>query len=223
MTGKVVKSRRLKKNQAAPVATEPYQPTTREQAAAAAQLERRHASPAIPRLKIVTDKRRGIANIEPDHADRRIADLLLMEALGTTSADFSNGIINGVVNATTVGATPTEAKINFAMAAIRGIAPRDELEAMLAAQMTVVHMALMTSGRSLTNTGTLQHLEAYERTFNKLARTFASQLEALKRYRTGGEQTVRVEHVTVSEGGQAIIGNVSHGGGGSIKKTRSTP
>jgi len=32
--------------------------------------------------------------------------------------------------------------------------------------------------------------------FNKLARTFAAQVEALKRYRTGGEQTVRVEHVT---------------------------
>jgi hypothetical protein len=39
------------------------------------------------------------------------------------------------------------------------------------------------------------------RAFNKLARTFAAQLEALKRYRTGGEQKVTVEHVTVNEGG----------------------
>lgn len=36
-----------------------------------------------------------------------------------------------------------------------------------------------------------------------------SQLEALKRYRTGGEQKVTVQHVTVSEGGQAIVGNVN--------------
>jgi hypothetical protein len=45
-----------------------------------------------------------------------------------------------------------------------------------------------------------------ERTFNKLTRTFISQMEALKRYRTGGEQTVTVQHVNVSESGQAIVG-----------------
>jgi glucose dehydrogenase len=46
------------------------------------------------------------------------------------------------------------------------------------------------------------------------ARTFAAQVEALKRYRTGGEQKVTVQHVTVSDNAQAIVGNVSAGGGG---------
>ena len=50
--------------------------------------------------------------------------------------------------------------------------------------------------------------------FNKLARTFAVQVEALKRYRTGGEQKVTVQHVTVNEGGQAIVGSVSPRAGG---------
>ena len=45
--------------------------------------------------------------------------------------------------------------------------------------------------------------------------TFAAQVEALKRYRSKGEQKVVVEHVTVNEGGQAIVGNVETGGGGS--------
>ena len=35
------------------------------------------------------------------------------------------------------------------------------------------------------------------------------QVETLKRYRSGGEQTVRVEHVNVNAGGQAVVGNVS--------------
>ena len=35
------------------------------------------------------------------------------------------------------------------------------------------------------------------------------QMEALKRYRTGGEQWVTVQHVTVNEGGQAIVGAVT--------------
>ena len=48
-----------------------------------------------------------------------------------------------------------------------------------------------------------------ERPFNKLARTFAMQMEALKRYRTGAEQKVTLQHVSVAEGGQAIVGNVT--------------
>ncbi|WP_287120652.1 hypothetical protein [Mesorhizobium sp.] len=43
-------------------------------------------------------------------------------------------------------------------------------------------------------------------------------MEALKKYRTGGQQYVTVKHVTVNEGGQAIVGNVSHGGQGDGKK-----
>ena len=56
--------------------------------------------------------------------------------------------------------------------------------------------------------------DSAERAFNKLARTFAVQVEALKRYRTGGEQKVTVQHVTVNEGGQAIVGSVSPQVGG---------
>jgi uncharacterized protein YcbX len=50
--------------------------------------------------------------------------------------------------------------------------------------------------------------DSAERAFNKLARTFASQVEALNRHRGKGQQKVTVEHVHVHEGGQAIVGNV---------------
>ncbi len=53
-----------------------------------------------------------------------------------------------------------------------------------------------------------------ERAFGKLARIFTAQVEALKRYRTGGEQRVVVEHVHVHEGGRAIVGTVNQGGRG---------
>jgi hypothetical protein len=45
--------------------------------------------------------------------------------------------------------------------------------------------------------------------FNKLTRTFAMQIEALKRYRSGADQKVTLQHVSVAEGGQAIVGNVT--------------
>jgi hypothetical protein len=43
----------------------------------------------------------------------------------------------------------------------------------------------------------------------KLMRTFASQVEALCRYRGKGEQKMVVEHVNVHKGGQAIVGPVN--------------
>jgi hypothetical protein len=46
----------------------------------------------------------------------------------------------------------------------------------------------------------------------KLHRTYTAQLEALSRLRCGGEQTVRVEHVHVHSGGQAIVGAVTGAG-----------
>jgi hypothetical protein len=67
----------------------------------------------------------------------------------------------------------------------------------------------MTFGRRLNNVENILQQDSAERAFNKLARTFAVQMEALKRYRTGGEQKVTVHHFTVNEGGQAIIGPVS--------------
>jgi len=41
----------------------------------------------------------------------------------------------------------------------------------------------------------------------RLSRNFAIQVETLRRWRNGGSQTVRVEHVHVTEGAQAIIGS----------------
>jgi hypothetical protein len=42
----------------------------------------------------------------------------------------------------------------------------------------------------------------------RLSRAFTMQVEAYRRLRHGGDQYVRVEHVHINEGGQALIGNV---------------
>ena len=95
------------------------------------------------------------------------------------------------------------------LSVIKGVQPRDQIEAMLAAQMAAVHMATMTFARRLAHVENIPQQDSAERAFNKLTRTFATQMEALKRYRTGGEQKVTVQHVSVAEGGQAIVGNVT--------------
>ena len=140
-----------------------------------------------------------------------------MGALGTTDTDFMDGLITQLANAGTQGRTVDGRGLNFMLSVVKGVEPKDQVEAMLAAQMAAVHNATMTFARRLAHVENIQQQDSAERAFNKLARTFAAQVEALKRYRTGGEQTVRVEHVTVNEGGQAIVGTVAHGGRGSLE------
>ena len=139
-----------------------------------------------------------------------------MQALGTTSIDFSSGLLGQLANAASKGPNADEDGINFMLSVVKGLEPRDEVEAMLAAQMAAVHMATMTFARRLAHVENVPPQDSAERAFNKLARTFAVQMEALKRYRTGGEQKVTVQHVTVNEGGRAVVGHVSAvpGGGG---------
>ena len=70
----------------------------------------------------------------------------------------------------------------------------------------------------MANADQLPQFEAHERAYNKLARTYATQVEALRKYRNGGKQTVTVQHVNVEDGGQAIVGNVEAGGRGNHEK-----
>jgi hypothetical protein len=64
--------------------------------------------------------------------------------------------------------------------------------------------------------------EAFDRSFNKLARTFAGKMEALKRYRSKGEQKVTVEHLALNEGGR-LSSATSLMGQGLMKKCTITP
>ena len=84
---------------------------------------------------------------------------------------------------------------------------------MLATQMTAVYIAMMRHFRLMSGAETNPQLDVQEKVFNKLARTFTAQVEALRKHRHGGQQKMTVEHVTVEKGGQAIVGNVTKGGG----------
>jgi hypothetical protein len=182
-----------------------YRATEPERAALSKQIERLNAEPPAPRMKIVGDG--NGRTISPDHPNETVAGGLLMEALGTANAEFANGLLSQLTRSQS-GAI-SEGELNFMLAVIAGIKPNDQLEAMLGAQMAAVHMAMMKFSRKLDGAEYLQHQDSAERALNKLARTFTTQMETLKRYRTGGEQKVTVQHVSVSEGGQAIVGNVT--------------
>lgn len=102
----------------------------------------------------------------------------------------------------------------FTVSIVADIKPRDAVERMLTVQMAATHVALIRSSRWLAGAETIPQVEAHYSGFNKLARTYAAQVEALRKHRNGGSQTVRVEHVTIEAGAQAVVGNVQTGGGG---------
>jgi len=106
----------------------------------------------------------------------------------------------------------------FMLSIIRDMAPRDPVERMLSVQTAATHVATIRTARRLACAETILKMEAYSTCYNKLARTFTAQIEALRKHRTGGKQTVVVQHVNVSDGGQAIVGNVQAGGRGTDEK-----
>jgi hypothetical protein len=191
----------------------PYEPAPGERLLMESHFARQAQTPAAPRLK-VSDDSSGATEIAPDHPDPRMGLSLLAEALATTDVSFVVGLISQLADAGTRRRKVDERELNFMLSVVKGAKPKDQIEAMLAAQMAAVHTATMTFARRLADVENVAQQDSAERAFNKLARTFAAQVEALKRYRSRGDQTVRVEHVTVNEGGQAIVGNVAHRGGG---------
>ncbi len=115
--------------------------------------------------------------------------------------------------------TPNDEASTLVFRLMAEIGPRDQLEALLAVQMVGTHtLAMQFLARAVAEGQTVDGVNMNVERSTKLLRTFALQMEALKKHRSKGEQRVIVKHVNVHEGGQAIVGAVSHsgkGGGGS--------
>ncbi len=200
-----------------------YEPTPEERTALAAYFDERKQRPPAPRIKLA--EKNGTVEVSTDHPMPSLGNALIMRALATVDPAFFDGLLSQLVNVGSPGKKADERGLNFMLAMVKGIAPKDEVESMLAAQMAAVHMTTMTFARKLAHVDTVSQQDSASNAFNKLARTFAVQMEALKRYRTGGEQKVTVQHVTVNEGGQAIVGAVSQAPAptGAMKNREAAP
>jgi hypothetical protein len=146
--------------------------------------------------------------INVDLQNTRTIDQALLKLMGTSSPIFAHGIVSQLNALSYVGDKPSQGNLNFLVSVVESVKPQDGLEAMLAAQMAAIHKLMFDLNVSFPRVKMHDQQSDLLSAINKLARTFAMQLEALKRYRSKGEQKVTVQHVTVSEGGQAIVGDV---------------
>ncbi len=155
-------------------------------------------------------------SLEPP-ADEQIDTAALRESFGCKEGVLASALLTQVLNICRDNSTdlPDQDTINAAIAAVHGIAPQDEAESLLATQMVGVHfLAMKLLQRSMTANSTVQ-TEQNVNMATKMLRTFAAQLEALKRYRSKGEQRVVVQHqhLNVSAGQANVQVNAAVPGG----------
>jgi hypothetical protein len=139
-----------------------------------------------------------------------------LRAFGGSKSDrFNNSLIDSM---TKTGWFPTgisdedrARQIFVAVTGLQAFRPNDEVEAMLCAQAMAAHHASMEcSRRAMISDQPFEVAQGLRKAAANASRTFVELLAALDRKRgKGGQQVVRVEHVHVHEGSQAIIGNVT--------------
>lgn len=104
------------------------------------------------------------------------------------------------------------AKISSASQTLLNLAPKNEIERMLATQMIGTHSAAMEClKRSMSEGQTFEGRDLNLKHAEKLMAIYTKQAETLNKLRGKGQQKITVKHVNVAAGGQAIVGNVEAG------------
>ena len=168
--------------------------------------------------KIKESQKQQLINVSVEDPDQRKGER--KQIGGSQSDDWNDTLVNQAVNTLWLKQSDAATRAQQAKGLVQamiGIAPKDELEGMMAAQLLAAHSASMECfGRAMLSEQTIDARREHLNQANKLSRTFATLLEALNRHRGKGQQRVVVEHIHVHPGGQAVVGVVgSRGGGGS--------
>jgi hypothetical protein len=145
---------------------------------------------------------------------------------GSENDDFSSMLSSQVANALWPGHCDSDEwtrQVKAMLAVMIGMKPRDELEGMLIAQLIATHSAAMECyRRAMIADQSFEGRRENLTQASKLSRTYAALTEALDRHRGKGQQRITVEHVNVHAGGQAIVGDVTSGGGSGQKSEQQT-
>jgi hypothetical protein len=160
-------------------------------------------TPIIASPKVKLRRRRIVI----DHPDPRTGEKLLAEAIGAVDRDALHGLLSQLVKASVVARKPDQGNLSFMVSMLKSIAPKDSLEAMLAAQMVGIHVASMRCACRLALTDDVPQQESLTRALTRLARTYAAQMEALNRHRSNGACAITVQNLSVQDGGKAVVGH----------------
>src|SRR3984893_12315778 len=142
-----------------------------------------------------------VAPVHPPDGDAKNWWQRLNKVLGTTSSDFVNASLFQIQSACrSPWGGISELAMNAALATIEAAVPKDEIEAALAVQMACTYTAAMAVLAKLDVAfATERHVAAFGSAAVPLMRAYATQVEFLRRLRSGGQQFMRIEHVHVND------------------------
>jgi hypothetical protein len=194
----------------------PYEPSEAERLVVAAERLKHEQTAPAPKFKVASKDGNDLS-IEPDHPDPSgYWQSSMQRAFGSNDNDFLRIQSQLLCNALGSKGDNVKAGVdltNAAMAAMQGIAPRDEVETLLATQMVAVQHAAMGMAKILMAAASIDQQNSAVNAMTKLNRTYVAQMDALNKHRGKGQQKVTVEHVHVHDGGQAIVGAIEGGRG----------
>lgn len=209
-----------KAKKAAPT-TSAYTPTDREKSALAEFHRRKEAAIPLPKLRLEKLADGGVATVGIIHDDLMTAAGLQMAAFGLTYVAECDEFLKAAANVCAKNGEIDMREYNALLAMVAGMKPTNSIEAMLTLQMAAVHQATMRLAAALRGSAELETLQWRSKTLNNLSRTFGVHAETLQKLRSKpGQQKVTVEHRhyhlapgAIAPGSQAVLGDVSGGGG----------
>lgn len=170
------------------------------------QIRRNNKKPKLPRLEInEKEQKLSLSDVPEDY----------FEQFGLIKPESVSVLLEQIINSSIEqNSSDFNKNANAALEMFHGINPTDKIESMLAIQMIACHnIALYMCKKTLLKEQTIDGINNNVNRTTKLMRTFATQMEAFKKYRTGGKQTIQVQHININEGGQAVVGDVNKRGG----------
>ena len=133
-------------------------------------------------------------------------------SFGVADPAWCLSLLNSAVNAVPAKEDGKAQVANDVLSSVLAIAPTDGVDAMLAIQAAVTHQHAMAYLGRAAASNLSGMAEDRLRMAAKLMKLFSLQIQTLGKHRHQGQQNVRVEHVHVHAGGQAIVGNIGEGG-----------
>jgi hypothetical protein len=137
---------------------------------------------------------------------------ILKEVFGTKETELAVDVLLKGVKSMPFGFN--EMNFNVCTQMLADCKPKDAMEASLILQSNTLYSRGMYFIEKSANESTLPQAEFYMKNAIKLLRLHNETIEAITKYRRGGEQKLVVQHVNVNEGGRAVVGGIFEGGDG---------
>ncbi|MDP1609258.1 MAG: hypothetical protein Q8L98_08115 [Chlamydiales bacterium] len=144
----------------------------------------------------------------------------LKAVVGVKDTELASQIFQAGVSALKPICGETDS-LNVVAQAMHDLQPKGAVEARFAVQASALFSHGLANLKRSENAEIINQAEYYGNKAIKLLRLHNETIEALSRYRRGGEQKVTVTHAVITE--QAIVNNFNGMGGGSNQNQGATP